>query len=70
MPSASARSGFPAPGTYAEFGKLTSIKETSGVPTADEMIRLLVEGNEAVVRTARKIFPLVDKATTNRRPTC
>jgi starvation-inducible DNA-binding protein len=53
--------GFPAPGTYAAFGKLTSIPETPGVPTADEMIRLLVEGNEAVVRTARKVFPLVDK---------
>jgi starvation-inducible DNA-binding protein len=26
------------------------------------MIRLLVEGQEAVVRTARKIFPLVDEA--------
>jgi starvation-inducible DNA-binding protein len=53
--------GFPAPGTYAAFGKLASIPETPGVPTADEMIRLLVEGNEAVVRTARKVFPLVDK---------
>jgi starvation-inducible DNA-binding protein len=53
--------GFAAPGTYAAFGKLTSIPETPGVPTADEMIRLLVEGNEAVVRTARSVFPLVDK---------
>jgi len=53
--------GFPAPGTYAAFGKLSSIAETPGVPTADQMIRLLVEGNEAVVRTARKVFPLVAK---------
>ncbi|MBK6336678.1 MAG: DNA starvation/stationary phase protection protein [Betaproteobacteria bacterium] len=53
--------GFPAPGTYAEFSRLASIKETAGVPKATEMIRLLVEGNEAVVRTARKVFPLVDK---------
>ena len=53
--------GFPAPGTYAEFSRLASIEETAGVPKATEMIRLLVEGNEAVVRTARKVFPLVDK---------
>ena len=54
--------GFPAPGTYAEFGKLTSIKDTAGVPKAEDMIRLLVEGNEAVARTAREIFPIVEKA--------
>jgi len=50
------------PGTYAEYVKLASIKETSGQPPAEEMVRLLVEGNEAVVRTARSIFPEVDKA--------
>jgi starvation-inducible DNA-binding protein len=54
--------GYPAPGTYREYGKLSSIKETEGVPEAREMIRLLVEGQEAVVRTARSVFPLVDKA--------
>jgi starvation-inducible DNA-binding protein len=55
--------GFPAPGTYKEYARLSSIKESAGVPEAREMIRLLVEGQEAVVRTARGIFPLVDKAT-------
>ena len=59
--------GFPAPGTYSEFGKLTSIKDTAGVPRAEEMIRLLVAGNEAVARTARELFPIVDKA--NDQPT-
>ncbi len=59
--------GFPAPGTYAEFGKLSSIKETAGVPKAEDMIRLLVEGQEAVVRTARSIFPAVEKV--NDEPT-
>ena len=53
--------GFPAPGTYTEFAKLSSIKESKGVPKAEEMIKELVEGQEAVVRTARSIFPLVDK---------
>lgn len=54
--------GYPAPGTYGEYAKLSSIEETEGVPTAEDMIRLLVEGNEAVVRTARSIFPTVEKA--------
>jgi starvation-inducible DNA-binding protein len=54
--------GHPAPATFGEFSKLASIGETAGQPRADEMVRLLVEGNEAVVRTARSIFPSVDKA--------
>jgi starvation-inducible DNA-binding protein len=54
--------GFPAPATYSEYAKLSSIKETAGVPKAEEMIKLLVEGQEAVVRTARSIFPVVDAA--------
>ncbi|MTJ51584.1 DNA starvation/stationary phase protection protein [Anabaena sp. UHCC 0253] len=53
--------GYPAPGTYSEYAKLSSIPETAGVPKAKEMIRLLVEGQEAVTRTARSIFPLVDE---------
>lgn len=59
--------GFPAPGTYAEFAKLSSIKEEPGVPAAESMIELLVEGQEAVVRTARSIFPIVDR--THDEPT-
>ena len=55
--------GFPAPGTYEEYARLSSIKETDGVPVATQMIKLLVEGQEAVTRTARKLFPLVDKAS-------
>ena len=54
--------GFPAPGTYSEYAKLSSIAETPGVPEATEMIRLLVEGQEAVVRTARALMPQVDAA--------
>jgi len=59
--------GFPAPGTYSAYAKLSSIKETQGVPNAEKMIALLVEGQEAVVRTARAVFPMVDKA--NDEPT-
>jgi len=54
--------GHDAPATYAQFAKLSSIKETAGVPEAKEMVRLLVQGHEAVARTARKIFPAVEKA--------
>lgn len=52
--------GHPAPGTYHQFAKLTSIKEPDGVPAAKDMIIQLVEGQEAVVRTARSILPIVD----------
>lgn len=53
--------GMPAPGTYKDFAKLSSIKEPTGVPTAKEMIKQLVEGQEAVIKTARSLFPLVEK---------
>ena len=59
--------GVPAPGTYTDFAKLSSIPETPGVPKAKEMIRLLVEGQESVARTARSIFPLAEKV--NDEPT-
>jgi starvation-inducible DNA-binding protein len=51
-----------APGTYRDFAKLTSIKETESVPKAQDMIKELVEGHEAVCRTARSIFPAADEA--------
>lgn len=54
--------GYPAPGSYADYSKLSTIKEASGVPAAKEMIRQLVEGQEAVVRTARSIIPVVEDA--------
>ena len=54
--------GLPAPGSYAQFAQLTSIREETGVPAAEDMIRQLVRDQEAVVRTARSIFPAVEKA--------
>lgn len=51
-----------APGSYADFAKLTVIKEAKGVPDATEMIEQLVLGHEAVARTARGIFSLADSA--------
>jgi starvation-inducible DNA-binding protein len=54
--------GHHAPGTYTEFQRLGSIPETRGVPSATDMIRELVQGQETVVRTARSLFPAVEAA--------
>lgn len=54
--------GFPAPATYKEFVKLASIKEVEGVPSAMDMVRYLVAAHETAARTARKLFPMADKA--------
>jgi starvation-inducible DNA-binding protein len=60
--------GFPAPGTYAQFEQLSSIRQDNGVPDAQEMIRLLVAGHETVARTARQVFTVAEAASD--QPTC
>ena len=55
--------GYNAPGSYGEFIQLSSIKEEEGVPSAADMIKQLVQGQEAVTRTARGIFPLLEKVS-------
>ena len=59
--------GHPAPGSYSAYAKLSSIEEAQGVPAAEDMIAQLVKGHEAVARTARGVFPSVEKA--NDQPT-
>lgn len=54
--------GHLSPGSYKEFAALTSIKDSSGNVNAKDMIRQLVEGQEAVVRTAREVLPVAEKA--------
>ena len=55
--------GHAAPGSYAQFGKLSSIADAPAKPPkALDMVRILVEGHEAVARTARSVFALADKA--------
>ncbi|MGB6102502.1 MAG: Dps family protein [Pusillimonas sp.] len=49
-----------APGTYAEYAKLSSITETTSVPNAETMIQLLVKGNESVAKTARAALKKAD----------
>ncbi len=55
--------GHVAPGSYAQFGKLTSLPDApEQPPKALEMVRVLMQGHEAVARTARDLFPLADQA--------
>lgn len=59
--------GFPAPATYKEYVKLSSIEEVEGVPSADEMVEHLVKAQEATAKTAREVFSVADDA--NDQPT-
>lgn len=52
----------PAPGTYKEFAKLSSIKEVDGVPDATKMVDLLTHGHEQVVKTCRDVLKLASDA--------
>jgi starvation-inducible DNA-binding protein len=54
--------GYPAPASYSEYAELASVEETRGVPEAEEMVRLLVEAHETVVRTAREVLPVASEA--------
>ena len=57
-----------APGSYAQFSSLASLKDAPAKPPAAlDMVRILADGHEAVARTARSIFPIADKA--NDEPT-
>ncbi len=52
----------PAPGSGAQYAKLSSIKEETGVPEWKDMVRQLVEGHETCARTARDAFKVADGA--------
>ncbi|MHC8509796.1 MAG: Dps family protein [Rhodospirillales bacterium] len=49
--------GHPAPGSYARFAELSSVREETGVPKAEEMIRQLAQDNERAAKTAREVHP-------------
>jgi starvation-inducible DNA-binding protein len=56
--------GHPAPGSYAQFSQLASVPDVPVTPPkAMEMVRILVQGHEAVARTARELFPVAEKAS-------
>ena len=54
--------GHYAPGTYREYLELARVKETPGHPQATQMVRLLIEGQEAIVKTARELLPIAENA--------
>jgi starvation-inducible DNA-binding protein len=54
--------GHYAPGTYREYLELSRVKERPGVPKALEMVKQLIDGQEAVVKTARELLPLAERA--------
>ncbi|AGH96603.1 Dps family protein [Pseudobdellovibrio exovorus] len=54
--------GHYAPGSYSEFVKLTSIKESKSVPKANKMIEEAIEGHETIIKTIRGIFDDAEKA--------
>ena len=56
--------GHTAPGSYAEFGTLSSLPDApQQPPKAMKMVRILMEGHEAVARTARSLLPVVEAAS-------
>jgi starvation-inducible DNA-binding protein len=55
--------GHRAPGSYAAFSRLSSIPDADEAPPAREMIRRLVEGHEAVIRTARALIPIANEVS-------
>ena len=59
--------GHYAPGSYAQYVKLATVKETQGVPKAEKMVAELIAGQETLARTARSVLPLADDA--NDQPT-
>lgn len=54
--------GVVAPGSYAQFSKLSAVKEANGVPPAADMLRRLAEDQEIVVATARKVVEAAEAA--------
>lgn len=48
--------GVAAPGTYKAFAGLSSIEEIEGVPSPEEMVKLLTNGHEKVVKSCRSVL--------------
>ena len=53
-----------APGSYTAYGKLSSVDADSddNFLPAETMVANLIKAHETVVRTARDVFPLAEKA--------
>ncbi len=53
--------GLPAPGSFAEFQKLSSIKEASGTPKAMEMVKELLDGHKTISQTACSVVTIAQQ---------
>jgi len=53
--------GHYAPGSYAEFVKLSSIEEETGRPDWQQMVKTLAEGHELVAKSARDVLRVAEK---------
>ncbi|MEI7970597.1 MAG: Dps family protein [Betaproteobacteria bacterium] len=56
--------GFVAPGSYAAFGKLSTLPDApASPPKSARMVEILAKGHETVARTARTVFEIADRAS-------
>ncbi|RLU03674.1 MAG: DNA starvation/stationary phase protection protein [Ketobacter sp.] len=51
-----------APGTYKEFARLSSVQEVDNIPSGTEMVDILTQGHEQVVRTCREALKMAQEA--------
>ncbi len=54
--------GFNAPASYTEFMKLSTVKDETGTPVANEMVKKLLHDHEAVIKLIEELFPIVQEA--------
>jgi starvation-inducible DNA-binding protein len=54
--------GHQAPGSFAQFKKLSSVEEQTGAPKAEKMIAELLADHETLVRLARETKEIVEAA--------
>jgi starvation-inducible DNA-binding protein len=51
-----------APATYKEFSALSSIEEVAGLTDGAEMVKILTQSHEQVIRTCRDVLKLAQDA--------
>ena len=55
--------GYVAPGSYTQFIDLATVKETTEVPSAQDMIRQLADDLDTVVGSAKAVFEAAEAAS-------
>src|SRR3990167_6550689 len=51
----------PAPASFAQFSKLTSLEETGGHPKADDMLKQLLHDHEIVIKHGIELFETAEQ---------